>query len=293
MNKMKTVMLLGLLTALVIFIGQAIGGKNGFAIAIVLAVGMNAAAYWFSDKIALAMHRAKEMKPSEEPEMHAVVRKLAVRMGIPMPRLYLIPESAPNAFATGRNPQNAAVAVTSGLLQILDKDELEGVLAHELAHVQNRDTLIMTVAASIAGTLSMIADMALWSSLLGGRSSEDGEGRHPLAGILGIMVAPIAAGLIQMSISRTREFLADETGARATGKPNALGSALLKLESWSKKRPLQTATPATAHLFIMNPIKGGGFASLFSTHPSTKERVKRLTKLGEELGAVSLNKIVY
>jgi heat shock protein HtpX len=239
---------------------------------------MNFGAYWWSDKLVLRMYRAQEVTAVEAPGLHGLVRELATRAGLPMPRVYLIPEDAPNAFATGRNPQNAAVAVTEGLMRLLDRDELAGVLAHELGHVKNRDTLVMTVAATIAGAVSMLASMAHWGMIFGGgRSSDDGEeGGHPAAGLLGIILAPIAAMLIQMAISRSREFVADETGARVSGNPLALAGALLKIETWSRQMPMTAGTPATAHLFIINPFSGGGLVRLFSTHPSTEERVERL-----------------
>jgi heat shock protein HtpX len=204
-----------------------------------------------------------------------------------MPRVYLIPEDAPNAFATGRNPQHAAVAVTEGLMRLLDREELAGVLAHELGHVKNRDTLVMTVAATIAGAVSMLASMAHWGMIFGaGRSSDDEEGSHPVAGLVGVIVAPIAAMLIQMAISRSREFVADETGARVSGNPMALANALLKIETWSRQLPMTAGTPATAHLFIINPLTGGGLLRLFSTHPSTEERVERLRTIARS-GAAS------
>jgi heat shock protein HtpX len=224
------------------------------------------------------MYRAREVTAAEAPGLHGLVQELTMRASLPMPRVYLIPEDAPNAFATGRNPQHAAVAVTEGLMRLLDRDELAGVLAHELGHVKNRDTLVMTVAATIAGAVSMLASIAHWGMIFGGgRSSEDGEeGAHPAAGLLGVILAPIAAMLIQMAISRSREFVADETGARVSGNPLALANALLKIEAWSRQVPMTAGTPATAHLFIINPLTGGGLLRLFSTHPSTEQRVERL-----------------
>ena len=281
MNRLKTMMLLAALTALFLWIGQALGGQSGMMFAIVFAVIMNFGAYWFSDKIILKMYHAQEAGESQAPELHAIVRDLAARMNMPMPKVYVIPEEAPNAFATGRNPEHAAVAATVGILRALNKQELEGVLAHEMGHVKNRDTLISTIAATIAGALSHLANMAMWGHMLGGRSSDD-NGRHPLAGLLGIVIAPIAASMIQMAISRSREFMADESGATLTGNPLALASALKKIEGWKKQIPLQHGTPATAHLFIINPFSARGLAGLFSTHPATGERVKRLEQMALE-----------
>lgn len=278
MNRVKTAMLLATLTALLLWAGQALGGHSGLVMALVFAALMNFGAYWWSDKIVLRMYGAQEVSEAQAPGLHGIVRDLARRADIPMPRVYLIPQEAPNAFATGRSPQNAAVAVTEGLMRLVDRDELAGVLAHELGHVRNRDTLIMTVAATIAGAVSMLAQMAQWALIFGGgRSSDDDDGGgHPMAGLLGVLIAPIAAMLIQMAISRSREFLADEAGARLTGNPLALASALRKLEAWSRRVPMTAGSPATAHLFIVNPFTGGGLLSLFSTHPSTDARVARL-----------------
>lgn len=276
MNQIKTVMLLALLTALLLWIGYAIAGQGGLMVALVMAAVMNFGAYWFSDRVVLRMYGAHEVTESEAPELYAVVRDLVARAGLPMPRVYIIPEEAPNAFATGRNPQHAAVAVTEGILRLLTREELAGVLAHELGHIRNRDTLIMTVTATIAGALSMLANLAMWGAAFGGRSSDDDEGGHPAVGLLGVILAPIVATLIQMAISRSREFLADESGARLTGNPLALASALRKIEAWSRKVPMMSGSPATAHLFIINPFSGGGLIQLFSTHPSTEERIARL-----------------
>lgn len=278
LNRTKTAMLLALLTAMLLFIGQALGGSTGLVIAMVFAGLMNFGGYWFSDRILLRLYAAREITDAEAPGLHGMVRNLAMRAGMPMPKVYIIKEKTPNAFATGRNPQNAAVAVTEGLLEILDRRELEGVLAHELAHIRNRDTLVMTVAASIAGALSMIANMAAWAAMFG-RSSDGEEGSsNPLAGLLGVLIAPIAASLVQMAISRSREFLADEAAAHATGDPYALASALRKLDTWSRREPMP-AHPATAHMFIINPLTGGGMLRLFSTHPTIKARVERLEKI--------------
>ncbi|MGH9841623.1 MAG: zinc metalloprotease HtpX [Blastocatellia bacterium] len=271
-NRVKTFLLLAALTALVLFIGSAIGGQTGLLIAIVLAAGMNFVSYWWSDKIVLRSYNAQEADESNAPELFSITRELAQRAQIPMPRVYIIPEETPNAFATGRNPQHAAVAATVGLMRMLDRRELTGVIAHELAHVMNRDTLIMTVSASLAGALGYLAQFAMF---FGGRSDDD-EAPNPLAGIVGMLIAMIAAPMIQMAISRSREFVADETGARLSGDPLALASALRKIESWSQQIPMHAGSPATAHLFIINPFSGGGIAKLFSTHPSTQERVERL-----------------
>jgi heat shock protein HtpX len=252
-------------------------------IALMFAGVMNFAAYWWSDKIVLRMYGAQPIEQAQAPDLFALVRGLAQRAQIPMPRVYLIPEETPNAFATGRNPQNAAVAVTEGIMRLLDRDELAAVLAHELGHVQNRDTLIMTVAATLAGALSHLANMAMWGAMLGGGSSRDEEGSsNPLAGLLGIVLAPLAATLIQMAISRSREFAADEHGARLSGDPLALASALRKIEAWSQRIPMTAGSPATAHLFIINPFSGGGLVRLFSTHPPTEERIARLQAMARQ-----------
>jgi heat shock protein HtpX len=253
-------------------------------IALVVAGAMNVGAYWWSDKLILRMYGAQEVTASDAPELWSMVRNLATRANLPMPRVYLIPEETPNAFATGRSPQNAAVAVTAGLMRMLARDELEGVLAHELAHVRHRDTLVMTVTASLAGALSMVANMAMWGALFGG--DDDEEGGHPFAGLLGVMVAPFAATLIQLAISRSREFMADQRGAELTRNPLALARALRKIEGWSQAVPMTTGSPATAHLFIINPFAGGGLAKLFSTHPSTEARIERLEAMATARGTV-------
>lgn len=278
MNQMKTLVLLSALTALFLAGGFALGGQTGLVFALVVASLMNLGAYWFSDKIVLRMYDAQEVSPAEQPALHAMVRELAMRANLPMPRVYLIPEDAPNAFATGRDPEHGVVAVTSGLLRLLSKQEIAGVIAHELGHIRNRDTLIMSVAATLAGALSMLANAAMWGSIMGGRSDDDGDS-HPLAGLVGIVVAPLAASLVQMAISRTREFLADDAAARVTGDPLSLAQALRKIEGWSKEIPMHNGSPATAHMFILNPFTGGGLARLFSTHPPTAERVARLEAL--------------
>ncbi len=281
MNTLKTFVLMAGLTVLLIMAGNAIGGRSGMFIAFILAAGMNFASYWFSDKIVLKMYRAKEVNESAAPELYGLVRTLSTRARLPMPKVYLIPGDQPNAFATGRNPEHSAIAVTEGIKRILNREELEGVIGHELAHIRNRDILIGTVAATIAGAISMIATMAQWAMIFGGGRSDDDEGGGILSFLVMIIVAPIAAMLIQMAISRSREYLADEAGARIAGNPRSLASALRKLDAASQRIPLQ-ANPATAHMFIVSPLRGCGFTSLFSTHPPMEKRVSRLeSMLGE------------
>ncbi|MEX5215810.1 MAG: zinc metalloprotease HtpX [Nitrospiraceae bacterium] len=275
MNRLKTVMLLATLTALMLWFGFSLGGQQGLMIALVLAGLMNVVSYWWSDKIALRMHRAQPLSEEEAPELHDILRTLAQRANIPTPALYLIPEQAPNAFATGRNPSHAAVAVTAGLTQLLSRDEITGVMAHELGHVKNRDTLIMTVAATLAGALTMLARFGM---LTGGSRQQDGRRRvgDPLITMLAVMLAPVAAALIQMAISRSREFLADDAGAEFSRNPLALAQALRKISGASHQIPMRSGSPATAHLFIMNPLTGGGWTALFSTHPPVEQRIARL-----------------
>lgn len=283
MNRLKTIILLATLTALLMWAGQALGGHAGMWLALLVAAAMNIGAYWFSDRIVLRMYHAREVSPVQAPELYAMVHDLAARADLPMPKVYIIPEKAPNAFATGRNPQNGIVAVTEGLLRILDRREVAAVIAHELGHIKHRDTLIMAIAATFAGALSMLANAAMFGSLLGGsQSSEDEGGGSPLAGLLGVLIAPIAATLVQMSISRAREFMADEAAARYTGAPRVLASALRKIEAWSHKVPMHAGSPATAHLFILNPFSMRGVGSLFSTHPPTEERVARLLEMDSD-----------
>jgi len=280
MNSLKTAMLLAALTALFLWIGHALGGQSGMIMALAFAAVTNFIAYWFSDKIVLAMYHAKEATENDNRELFSIVQNLATRLNIPMPRVFIIPTGTPNAFATGRNPQHAAVAATQGIMEMLSRDELEGVLAHELGHVVNRDTLISTVAATIAGALSMLANMAMWGAMMGGgRGRDDDRGGNPIVLLVGLIVAPLAASLIQMAISRAREFGADEAGARLTGKPLALAGALQKIDLAVKRRPMQMGSPATAHLFIINPFRGQQMARLFSTHPATEERVAKLEEL--------------
>ncbi len=280
MNRLKTLLLLAALTGLLLFAGQAVGGRAGLTIALGIALVMNFTSYWFADRIVLRMYGAKEVSEAEAPRFHALVRRLAERAGIPMPKVYIIPEEAPNAFATGRNPEHAAVAATEGLLRLLTEDEIAGVMAHELGHVKNRDTLIMTVAATLAGALGFIAQMGM---LFGG-SRDDDEAPSPIGAIGAMLLAMFAAPLIQMAISRSREFLADEAGAAVSGNPLALASALRKLEGWKREVPMHHGSPATAHLFIVNPFAGGGLASLFSTHPSTAARIERLEAMASSRG---------
>jgi len=275
-NLLKTGLLLGVLTALLVLAGQAIAGERGMIIAFIFAAIMNFVSYWFSDKLVLAMYRAQPVDETQAPRLHAIVRRLATRAQIPMPRIYIIPSDTPNAFATGRNPQHAAVAVTEGITRILDEDELEGVLAHELSHVTNRDVLISTIAATLAGAITYLAHMAQWAAIFGGRSRDDEEGgSNPLVMILFAILAPIAAMLVQFAVSRSREFQADASGARLAGRTYGLAKALEKIEVASRVEPLP-ANPATAHLFIVNPLTGQSFARLFSTHPPTEERIARL-----------------
>lgn len=277
-NTLKTTALLAALTVLFILIGGMVGGEQGMLVAFLFAGLMNFASYWWSDRIVLWMYGAQEATEADTPEFHALVRRLAQRAGLPMPRIYIIPTDTPNAFATGRNPEHAAVAATEGILRILTPDELEGVIGHELGHVRNRDILISTVAATMAGAIMMLARMAQWAAIFGGgRSSEDDEGGA--AGIVGMLIlailAPLAAMLIQMAISRAREYQADATGAQISRKPWALADALEKLERAATALPLD-ANPATAHLFIVNPLRGMSILNLFSTHPPIEERVARL-----------------
>jgi heat shock protein HtpX len=275
MNTFKTFLLMFGMTLLLIFIGSAFGGSNGMFIAFLFAVVMNFGTYWFSDKIVLRMYKAQELKPEDNPKLFEMTQELTGRAGLPMPKLYIIPNDQPNAFATGRNPEHAAVAVTDGILRLLTREEIMGVIGHELSHVKNRDILIGTVAATIAGAISMLAHMAQWAMIFGGsRSSNDRDG-NPIAGLLMIILAPIAAMLIQMAISRSREFIADEDGAKISGNPLYLAGALKKLELKSKQIPMEANT-ATAHMFIVSPLRGGGFTKLFSTHPPMEERVARL-----------------
>ena len=283
MNNLKLVVLLALLTGLLITAGKAFGGTGGMMLMFVVSMGINFFSYWYSDKIVLKMYDAREVDIHTAPELVGMVANLARRAGMPMPRVYIIDTDAPNAFATGRDPEHAAVAVTSSLMRALTPQELEGVMAHELAHVKNRDTLISTLVASLAGAISMLANMAQWAAIFGaGRGNDEEDGGGGLIGSLFmIILAPMAAMLIQMGISRSREFLADETGARMAGNPLALASALRKIEHYAMHRTMPQATPATSHMFIVNPFAGTGtwMLSLFSTHPPTDARVQKLQAL--------------
>jgi len=276
-NTVKTTLLLGLLTGLFIAIGGLLGGRSGMWVAFVMALIMNFVSYWFSDKIVLAMYGARPLGEADAPIVHRIVRGLATKARIPMPRLYGIPSPQPNAFATGRSPQHAAVAVTEGILRIMNEEELEGVLAHELSHVLNRDVLISTVAATIAGAISMLAHAAQWGLMFGGRDDED-RGANPIALIATIIFAPLAAMLIQLAVSRSREYEADASGARLTRRPLGLASALAKLQRAAEMVPMD-ANPATAHLFIVNPLSGRSFTRLFSTHPPVEDRIARLERM--------------
>ncbi len=274
-NTLKTFILMAALTGLFMVGGQILGGRQGMMLAFVIALGMNFFAYWNSDKMALAMNRAREVSEAEAPELHQIVSRLAQRAGLPKPRVYIVDNPTPNAFATGRNPEHAAVAVTTGIMQALNREELEGVLGHELGHIKNRDILISSVAAVMAGAISYMATMAQWAMIFGGGRSDDEGGSNPIAMLLMMIVAPLAASLIQMAISRSREYIADRTGAEICGHPKALASALQKLSTYNKQRPMQV-NPASAQMYIVNPLKGGGIASLFSTHPPMEERIRRL-----------------
>jgi len=288
MNGFRTTILLALLTALVVWIGQMFGGPNGAVIALLMAGVMNFFSYWFSDKIVLKMYGAQEITANDDPELYSLVQDLATRAGLPMPRVYVIPEEAPNAFATGRNPEHAAVAVTQGIRRILNKRELTGVLGHELSHVKHRDILISTIAATLAGAISYLAYMAQWGMIFGGgsRDRDDGGGSNIFSLLFMMIVAPLAAMLIQMAVSRSREYMADDGGARVTGDPLALASALRKLHMGAQNIPLQVSDAtanSTAHMFIVNPLTAKGLASLFSTHPAMEERIARLEAMAKDM----------
>ncbi|MBX6422276.1 zinc metalloprotease HtpX [Thermosulfurimonas sp. F29] len=280
-NTLKTFVLLAALTALFVVVGDLIGGRSGATVALFMAFFMNFFAYWFSDKVALAMSGARPVAEHEDPELHALVADLARRAGLPKPRVYMIPTETPNAFATGRNPSNAAVAVTAGIRRLLSRDELEGVLAHELAHIRNRDILISSIAAVIAGAISYLAYMGQWALFWGGLGGDDEDRGNPLAligALLAIILAPLAATLIQLAISRSREYLADATGARICRCPLSLARALEKLEAWNRQLPMQV-NPAQAQMFIVNPLSGDTLVRLFSTHPPIEDRVARLKEM--------------
>jgi heat shock protein HtpX len=277
-NTFKTAFLLTALTLLLMFIGRAFGGQNGMLLALAFAAVLNFVSYFFSDKIALKMYRARPMTREELPRAYQIVERLTQRIGIPMPKMYVIPTDSPNAFATGRNPAHASVAMTQGILNLLNDEEMEGVLAHELGHVRNRDILISSIAATIAGAITYLAEMGRWAMIFGGyeRSDNDRGGGGGIAALFMLIVAPIAAMLIQLAVSRSREYQADATGAHLTGNPYALASALQKLDAYSRRVPM-AATPSTAHLFIIQPLLGMNFGSLFSTHPPIAKRIERLT----------------
>jgi heat shock protein HtpX len=286
MNTLKTAFLLTALTLFLVLIGQYFGGQNGMILALVIAGIMNFVSYFFSDKIALAMYRAQPVTREQAPRLYTIVERLTQRTGLPMPKVFVIPTESPNAFATGRNPQHASVAVTQGIIGLLTDEELEGVLAHELGHVRNRDILISSVAATIAGAITVLARMGAWGAMFGGYGSRDDRDRGGggIGALLMLFLAPVAAMLIQMAVSRSREYAADETGAHITGNPYALASALTKLDAYSRRVPMQAA-PSTAHLFIIQPLLGMNFGSLFSTHPPIAKRIERLTGRAAEFQA--------
>jgi len=277
MNSLKTMMLMVMLTLMLVFVGGLLGGKTGMTFALVMAFGINFITYWFSDKIVLKMYRARPVTEAEAPELYSTVRRLAQRAELPMPKVCIMEQDQPNAFATGRNPEHGVVAVTTGIMRVLSREELEGVIAHELAHIRNRDILVSTVAASIAGAISYLAQMAQWAMIFGGRRDEEGGG-NPVAALVMMIVGPIAAMMVQMAISRSREYGADAGGARISGNPLYLASALKKLHTASQRIPMN-ASPATAHMFIVSPLSGGGLLKLFSTHPPMEERIARLESM--------------
>jgi heat shock protein HtpX len=277
MNALKTAFFLGLLSALIVAIGGALGGRGGLIMALGVAAVMNFFSYWFSDRIVLAVHRAQPVSREQAPQLYEILDRLTARAGIPMPRVYMLPEEAPNAFATGRSPQHAAVAVTAGIMRLLTRDEMEGVLAHELAHVRNRDILISSVAATMASAVMVIASIARWSAIFGLGGRDDRDGPSPVVLLATAILAPFAATLIQLAVSRSREYQADQSGAEMTHNPEGLASALEKLETYSKRIPMMTAAPASNHLFIVKPFSGEALTSLFSTHPPIRERIRRLT----------------
>ena len=285
MNTLRTTVLLASLTALLLVAGKALGGNGGMVVALVLAVVMNFGSYWFSDKLVLRMYRAQPVGPKEAPELYSVVETLARQAKMPMPAVYIVESDTPNAFATGRNPEHAAVAATTGLLRIMNREELTGVLAHELSHVRHRDTLVSAIAATLAGAITMLANMAQWMLLFGGLRGNDNEqgGGGVLGALVMMILAPFAAMLIQLAVSRSREFGADKGGAELTGNPLWLASALRKLEQANERAPMQAAAdhPTTAHLFIVNPLGGLNLARLFATHPSTEERIRRLQAMAQ------------
>lgn len=286
-NRIRTTILLAVMTGFIVWIGGLIGGRGGMVMALVLAAAMNFFSYWFSDRIVLSMYRAEEVTPAQAPDLYGMVQELAGRAGLPMPRIYIIPEEAPNAFATGRDPDHAVVAVTEGLLRIMDRQEIMGVLAHELGHVKNRDILIGSIAATMAGAVMLLANMARWSAIFGGgRSDEEGGGMGGIGLIMTSILAPVAALLIQMAISRSREYLADETAARLSGGPEGLSRALEKLGAYSGRLTMN-ARPETAHMFTVNPLSGRSLMSLFSTHPPLEDRIAKLRGTSPDAGSGS------
>ncbi len=276
MNTLKTTFLLTCLTLILVAMGSAIGGRSGMIIAFLIAGGMNFFSYWYSDKIVLKMYKAREISEPENQPLFNMVSRLARQANMPMPKVYIIPSDGPNAFATGRNPANAAVAATEGIMRLLSDEELEGVMAHELAHVQNRDTLIGTIAATFAGAIAMLGNMLQWAAIFGGGNNDEEDGGNMFGSLAIAFIAPMAAMLIQMAVSRSREYLADASGARICGNPMALANALRKLQMGAQAVPMTEATPATSHMFIVNPLAGGSMLKLFSTHPPMEERVARL-----------------
>ncbi|MFA8342583.1 MAG: zinc metalloprotease HtpX [Rhodothermaceae bacterium] len=276
MNTIKTTMLMTAMMVLFILVGGALGGESGMMIAFAISLAMNFGSYWFSDKIVLAMYRAQPVTKEQAPELYTIVENLAMRAEMPMPKLYIVENDNPNAFATGRNPENGAVAVTTGILRILNKEELEGVIAHELSHIKHRDILVSTIAATLVGTITFLSRIATWAAMFGGRDEDEGSG---IGDLVLIIIAPIAAVLIQLAISRSREYLADEGGAKITGNANGLASALNKLAAAGEKIPMKNAGTSSAHMFIVNPLSGKALMKLFSTHPPMEERIKRLNEI--------------
>jgi heat shock protein HtpX len=281
MNTLKTLLFLTILTVLLIIVGGLVGGRNGMVVALIFAAVMNFGSYWFSDKIVIGIFRGKRIEEKDNPRLFSVVRRVSQSAQIPMPKVYMVPSESPNAFATGRNPKHAAVAVTQGILRILNEDELEGVISHEVAHIKNRDILTQTIVATLAGAISMLAFMARFAAIFGGYGGRDSNRGGGLGLLVMAIIAPILALLIQMAISRSREFAADETGAKISHKPLHLANALQKLHNTSRRVPLQ-ANPATAHIFIVNPLSSKGFASLFSTHPPVQKRIEKLHELAKK-----------
>ncbi len=292
-NTVKIFLLMLGLTALFLFLGQSLGGRQGLITAFILAMGMNFFTYWFSDKIVLAMYRARPLPKEDAPEIYDLVEELTQKANLPMPKIYLLSIDTPNAFATGRNPAHASIAVTKGILNILEREELKGVLAHEMAHIKNRDILVAMVAATIAGAIMFLARMAQYAMIFAGERDDRERGGNPLGLLLLAVLAPLAALIIQLAISRTREYQADETGAKVSYAPLGLARALEKLDAYARRQPIFGANPSTAHLFIVNPLRGGSFMTLFSTHPPITERIKRLEKIAQQLAGYEIPKIIY